>query len=804
MILADITLAAPWLAKLHAWLNSLGCTALAERAVNWIAAAVVLGILLAFIVRAYLQPSYPAWLRVVSGLLKFVGIVLLAALLLEPHFTGTRPRPGSNLFLVVADNSKSLQLADRDSRQTRGALMQARLVQTTPWLTRLAQDFDVRRYAFDTTLRPLKDFSELTLDGQASAMQGSLTALAQRFHQHPIAGILLLTDGNATDLEGEVVDWKHLPPVYPVALGAESGLVDLSVARISVSQTNFEAAPVTITAEIEGQDIARRKIVVRVLDEGGKEIERRTLQMERDGEPLAQRFLLRPERPGITFYTVQACLEGEEEVRPGRTAEATLANNRRIATVDRGGGPYRVLYVSGRPNWEFKFLRRAVEEDDEVSLVALVRIAKREPKFTFLGRGGERTNPLFRGFGNQSDEAAEQYDEPVLVRLGTEDKEELRGGFPKDADALFRYHAVILDDIEAEFFKQDQLSLLAQFVSRRGGGLLMLGGKESFGEGGYSRSPVGEMLPVYLDRNIAAAPPAGEYRLRLTREGWLQPWVRLRANEEDETKRLATMPAFKTLNRIDSIKPGASVLAEVESPGGVARPALVVQPFGRGRVGALLISDLWRWNLRRADPKESDLDKAWRQTVRWLVADVPQPVEVETSRATGTALPGAQIVVRARDKQFEPLDNANVTLRVSTPDRHEIELIAESSERAAGTYEATFAPPTAGSYRAQVTVTAPDGSPVGQRETGWSVEPETEEFRTLTVNRPLLARLADETGGEVLSLDGLESFVASLPNRKIPIVESWTYPLWHQWQVFLLAIGCLVGEWGLRRWRGLP
>ena len=101
-------------------------------------------------------------------------------------------------------------------------------------------------------------------------------------------------------------------------------------------------------------------------------------------------------------------------------------------------------------------------------------------------------------------------------------------------------------------------------------------------------------------------------------------------------------------------------------------------------------------------------------------------------------------------------------------------------------------------------VTAADGSPVGQRETGWSVEPETEEFKTLTVNRPLLAQIASQTGGEVLTADGLESFVGSLPNRKIPVVESWTYPLWHQWRVFLLAITCLIGEWGLRRWRGLP
>src|SRR5437762_6889095 len=593
-----------------------------------------------------------------------------------------------------------------------------------------------------------------------------------------------------------------------MALGAESGLVDVSVSRVTVTQTNFEASPVTITAEVEGQGVAGRKIAVRVLDETGKELERRALVVPSGNDPLpqplAQRFLIKPEHLGISFYTVQASLEGEEDARAGSTAEATLANNRRLAPVDRGGGPYRVLHIGGQPNWEFKFLRRAIDEDDEVNLVGLLRVAKKEPKFTFLGRSGERTNPLFRGFGNQSDEAAEQYDEPVLVRLGTEDKDELRGGFPQDADALFRYHAVILDDIESGFFKQDQLSLLQQFVSRRGGGLLMLGGKESFGEGGYLRSPVGEMLPVYLDRHFAAPSPGESYRLRLTREGWLQPWVRLRANEQDETKRLSGMPPFKSMNRIEAIKPGASVLAEVELEGGAARPALAVQPFGRGRVAALLIADLWRWSLKREDHKENDLDKAWRQTIRWLIADVPQPVEVETRRAGGAAAGGVEIVVRARDKQFEPLDNAEVKLKITTPDKREIEMVAEASEKAPGTYSALFAPRIGGAYRATVSVTAADGSEVGSRDTGWTVEPETDEFRTLTVNRPLLERLASQTGGEVLTLDGLESFVASLPNRKIPQTESWTYPLWHQWHVFLLALACLIAEWGLRRWRGLP
>lgn len=772
---------------------------------QWLGAAIALGgASLAVLIWSYLQTSSASWLRTVCFALKAIAIALLAVCLLDPLWVGSRPKPGSNLFLVVADNSRSLQLADKGARKTRGEALKASIDQKEGWLTRLAQDFDVRKYTFDTQLQPTQDFSQLDFTGEASALSQSLQQLAQRYRGQPVAGILVLTDGNATDLSGQDLRGEDLPPVYPVAVAAASPALDVSLAHVAVSQTNFEAAPVTLVAEIETQSLSDKMIVVRVLDEANKEIEKQTLPVSKEGESLSHRFLLKPEKPGITFYQVQVALAGEESLAADATtsAEATLANNRRVATVDRGGGPYRVLYVSGLPNWEFKFLRRAVSKDDEVNLVGLVRIAKKEPKFNFLSRTDERTNPLFRGFGNKNDETAEQYDQPVILRLGTEDKEELRGGFPKDPEDLYRYHAIILDDVEAAFFTQDQMSLLQQFVSQRGGGLLMMGGKGSFGEGGYARTPIAELLPVYLDRS-AGEVNTQPLHLKLTREGWLQPWVRVRANEKDEETRLVSMPGFRSLNRVEAIKPGASVLAEVEMASGVTRPALAVQPFGRGRTAALLVGDLWRWDLRRDDATTSDLEKSWRQTVRWLVADVPKPVEVETRVKDGAGLPAREIVIRARDKKFLPLDNANVTVNVTTPAGKELQLTADSSDAAAGEYRALFVPREAGAYRANVSVTAPDGSEVGSRETGWAAEPKTEEFRELAGNKPLLDRLAKESGGEVLVLGGLDRFVASLPNRKIPHVETWSYPLWHQWSVITIALACLIGEWGLRRWKGL-
>jgi uncharacterized membrane protein len=510
------------------------------------------------------------------------------------------------------------------------------------------------------------------------------------------------------------------------------------------------------------------------------------------------RFQTRPERRGVNVFSVKAYAAGEESIIDS-PVEATVVNNQRLVLVDRGRGPFRLLYVTGRPNWELKFLRRSLQDDDELDLVALVRIAKREAKFTFRGRDGQQSNSLFRGFDSQDEDTTEQHDEPVFIRLGTRDKEELRGGFPKDAETLFEYDAIVIDDLEADFFTEDQKSLLQQFVSFRGGGLLMLGGQESFVGGDYGKTQIGEMLPVYLDR--LAPQPEETYALDLTREGWLQPWVRIESTEEKERLRLAAMPKFKTVNLANSIKPGATVLATVTSGAEKKHPALVVQPYGRGRTGALLIGDFWRWQLKSGEGNE-DLLKAWRQTLRWAIADVPRRVEVEINRLND-ANRSSEIKVFVNDEAYRPFDNATVVIKVQTPDGKTIELAGEPTDTVPGVYVANFISGETGVYRASVAVNAADGSEIETRESGWISEPDSEEFQSLEPNLKLMKEIAEQTGGQVIDIESLEQFVAGLDYREVPVMETVSTPWWHRWTVFSLAIGLLIGEWGLRRWRGL-
>ena len=230
----------------------------------------------------------------------------------------------------------------------------------------------------------------------------------------------------------------------------------------------------------------------------------------------------------------------------------------------------------------------------------------------------------------------------------------------------------------------------------------------------------------------------------------------------------------------------------------------MAQPFGKGRVAALMIGDLWRWGLHRADPAESDLERSWRQTIRWLVADVPARVEVSARPKADATSPAVDLRVRVRDAEYRPLDNAKVSLKITLPGGDDLTLDAEPDGREAGTYAATYVTRQPGPYRVVATATAPDGAAVGEREAGWAAQPAADEFARLEPDREWLESIAAQTKGEVVDGDRLAAFVASLSSRDAPITEPWISPLWHQPLYFLIAIACLAAEWGLRRVNGLP
>jgi hypothetical protein len=199
---------------------------------DWIwPAAALFFVGLFFIYSSYAGTGLSKGARTVSFFLKALGLALLVLILLEPTWTTSRPREGANLFAVVADNSMGLQLRDRGQKKTRSEILRDVLASDQrSWQGKLEETFLVRRYLFDSRLESARDFTQLNFQGRSSAIGGALKSLSERFQGQPLAGVLLFTDGDATDLESGFTEYHGLPPVYPVLIG-EIGIV-LEIVRM--------------------------------------------------------------------------------------------------------------------------------------------------------------------------------------------------------------------------------------------------------------------------------------------------------------------------------------------------------------------------------------------------------------------------------------------------------------------------------------------------------------------------------------------------------------------------------------------
>src|SRR5216117_70514 len=150
--------------------------------------AIVLGIALGTLLWSYCRPPATAGIRAACLVLKILGVLVLAACLLDPLWSGRRARPGANMFVVIADNSQGMQIRDRGETRSRGEQLHALLAaDKADWRAKLDENFQVRRYLFDSRLRSTRDFSDLLFDGRASAIGSALRTLADRYRGQPLA-----------------------------------------------------------------------------------------------------------------------------------------------------------------------------------------------------------------------------------------------------------------------------------------------------------------------------------------------------------------------------------------------------------------------------------------------------------------------------------------------------------------------------------------------------------------------------------------------------------------------------------------
>lgn len=701
------------------------------------------------------------------GALRGGALAVLFLIVMRPALVLTEVVPQRNFVAVLVDDSRSMTIAGSDG-DTRAEQALQLLDPAGPLATGLAERFAVRYFRYSSAPERMNAQEELAFDGARTRMGQALAFAQQELQGVPLSGIVVVSDGG--DNGDEAVGEALLPlraasvPVFTVGLGDEAVGADVQIGRVDVPARALAGTslPVNVLLTAEGYGGRSASLVVEDL---GRIVATEDVVLPGDGRPLVVPVAVTLESEGARELVFRVAPQ------PG---ERVLQNNELRAVVQVRDRTEKILYFEGEPRHEVAFMLRAAGADDGLQVVLLQRTAE---------------NKFFR----------RNLDDPL----------ELVSGFPTTREELYRYRALILGSVEAGFFTHDQLTMIGEFVGERGGTLLVLGGRRSFAEGGYKGTPLEDVLPVVLEESGEEGPTE---RLRFvkvapTPAGAHHPATRIAGSVEASAARWDSLPAVSTTNVVRELKPGATAFLSgtvVEGGGrGSSRVVLAFQRYGRGKSMALAVQDTWLWQMDHTVSLEDQSHETfWRQLLRWAVAETPDPVEAAPERESVEAGETVAVTATVRDAGFLEVNGAAVTAQLTTPAGDVRELPMTWSVEEDGKYVAEFAPGTDGIYEVHVQARR-DSVALGSARTSVRVAPGMDEFRDPGQRRPLLERVAGETGGRYYTKDTAERLPEDLAVAGAGVVVREERDLWDMPVLFLVLAGLLAGEWGLRRRRGL-
>jgi uncharacterized membrane protein len=705
--------------------------------------------------------------RAVLTTLRVATLGLLLFCLFRPTLVVRAAVDQQNVVAVLLDDSASMQIRDQDG-QSRAEFIRAQFGPDGPLVKALSSRFLVRLFRFSNTAGRLDKVSDLTVAGTQTRMAEAIAGTREELAGLPVAGVVMVSDGadtSDTSLGEALLGLKaEKLPVFTVGVGAERLPRDIQIDRITTPRTVLKGASLLVDVVVRHTGYGGQTVTVDVEDEG-RIVGSEKVQLPSDDTPALVRIRATAAEAGPRPFRFRVAPQ-EGEFVPQNNARDVLINVRDVQE--------RILYFEGEPRSEMAFLRRAVADDKNLEVVALQRTAD---------------NKYMRLFGN-----------------APEDAEELAGGFPKTREELFKYRGLILGSVEAGAFSADQLQMISDFVDRRGGGLLMLGGPRAFGEGGYGGTPVSDVLPLLIDPRTRASEPADLARMRVapTRPGQGHAATQIAPTEAASASRWPQLPLVTTVNAPLPPKPGATVLLNGTDESGRARVVLASHQYGRGKGIAFTVQDSWTWQMHASISLEDQThENFWRQLLRWLVDGVPRPVDVRLP--ADRVEPGEAVTIEAAvvDPQFVELNDATVVSQVTRPDGTTLNVPLHWTGERDGHYRGTFVSTVPGAYEVAVDATRAGGQPVGSSVAYVQAAPGEVEFFDPTMHAAPLRRIAEETGGRFYTAGAAAGLAEDIryAGRGVTSVEE--RELWNMPIVLLTLLGLISAEWGYRRAVGL-
>jgi uncharacterized membrane protein len=725
--------------------------------------------------------------------LRLAVAVLAILCLFRPALVLKAAVPQQNFLGILIDDSRSMRIADRGGQPrsdfVRQQLQPDRAADPGPLAAALSQRFVPRFFRFASSADRVQSAGELRYAGTATRLGAALARARDELAGLPLAGLVVVTDGADTSnaaLDETLASLKARSiPVFTVGLGAEHFARDIQVTRLETPRTALKGTSLVVNVVLTQTGYAGSTVPLEVEDDG-RIVSREDVVLPADGESATVRVRFTANEAGPRVFTVRV---------PPQPGEQVVENNARDALIEVTDRRERILYFEGEPRPETPFLLRAVDDDRNLQVVTLIRTAP---------------NKYFR--------------------RNVSGPEELVGGFPTTREELFRYRGLILGSVGADSFTAEQLRMLGDFVSKRGGGLLMLGGRHAFAQGGWAGTPLAEVLPVVLDAEgeKSRGQYLSEVTARPTRAGAAHPVTQIADTEEASSRRWSELPPLTAVNPVHAAKPGATVLLSGLDNRKDNQIVLASQRYGRGRAMAFPVQDSWLWRMHAKMAVNDTTHRTfWRRLARWLVEGVQDQVSVTTTE--DRVDPGDLVALTARvaDPTYAEVNNARVAAHVRAPSGRTTEVPMDWSVARDGEYRGSFVAGEEGLYTVRVVATGAavtrsgtargenelsgagstersrDQKPLGEDVVNVRASPGDAEYFDAAMRAPLLRRIAEETGGRFFTPENVAGLpeAISYSGRGVTVVEE--RELWDMPVVLVLLVGLAGTEWAYRRARGL-
>lgn len=705
--------------------------------------------------RKKLRGSEGRWPWVAFGL-RMAALAMCIAAAFRPSLLLQTKVKQLATILFATDTSASMSVGGQSGGQTRLAAARKTLETGIEAVKTLGPDIAAKSFTFDTAIKETKPNEIVEAKGRLTALGSAIEELVKLHSASKILRVVLLSDGASNDgpdpsfiastLRGQGI------PIVAVGFGSEAASADnrdIAVRDLETGKTVYAKTQIDVRAKLDVRGFAGEMLDIELYVEGNPlPVARTRQQVPAEGreELVLSGLKWTPETPGETKLTLKV-----KELK----GELVTTNNESSTFVTVLKGGINVLYVQGPSSpWEKKFLARALDASDKIQLTLQV---------------------LFEPAGRELDA-------------------ELQPG---------KYDVFILGDVPAEFFSREQQRSLAEAV-RRGAGLMMLGGRSSFGDGGWAGTEVADVLPVEIHPGDGQLEPEAGIKVIPNAVGLDSYVLRLSTERAANQQMWDALPAISGINRLAAKR--AALLWAV-GPGGDA--VIAALNVGRGRTLAFA-GETWPWARYGliADQARIAHVNFWRNAILWMAHKEDEgdnQVRLELDRRRVALGQKLGISATASDGQGQPIAGVEYKTTVTRMDVPEGEAKPEpvslfpQEDAARGAYTNAVDP---GVYSVEVTATK-DGQAIGKASARFLIFDDDREMRRTAADLTLLRTVASESGGAYLVPEELEAYIKKLDKEIVAdYVTRSELKLWDNWPFLLIFTALLTAEWWLRKRHG--